>query len=460
MKRKEIATAVIERVDYPNKGFFRVPETGETGVVKNTIPGQEVRFRVYKNHNHHVHGHLLEVVHPSPLETREKLCGNFGKCGGCLYQTVPYEKQLELKTQQLTKLLKPVLDDDSVFDGIKASPDETGYRNKLDLSFGNEEIDGPLTLGMHRIRSRYSVLNADTCILGHQDLRVITKAVREYCVRENLPFYNKLKHTGYLRYLMLRRSETTGEILMVLAVSTQMQHDFGPLTDMLLKLPLEGKIAGIFLADDDRYADALIPDKLHCLYGRDYFFEHILGLTFRISLFSFFQTNTRGAEILYETARAYVRRSSTDIPEKPVVFDLYCGTGTISQMLASEAGTVVGIEIVEEAAEAARENAAANGLTNCFFYTGDVFEKLAEIEMKPDYIVLDPPREGVHEKALSRILEYGVSHMVYISCKASSFVTDMRYLKSRGWRIDRWTLVDMFPGTQHVETICLMTKNS
>ena len=459
MKRRDIASAVIERVDYPNKGFFRVAETGETGVVKNTIPGQEVLFRVYKNHNHHVHGHLLEVLKPSPIETREKLCAHFGQCGGCLYQTVPYDVQLDLKTRQLQKLMKPVLDEDSVFDGIIGSPHETGYRNKLDLSFGNEVIDGPLTLGMHRIRSRYAVLDADTCILGHEDLRRITAAVRDYCREQELPFYNKLKHTGYLRYLMLRRSETSGEILIVLAVSTQMSHDFNPLVGRLLSLPLEGTIAGIFLADDDRYADALIPDELHCLYGRDYFYESILGLRFRISLFSFFQTNTKGAELLYETVRKYVRESSDGLPAKPLLYDLYCGTGTIAQMLSSEAGQVTGIEIVPEAAEAARANTAMNGIENCTFYTGDVYEVLKEIGTVPDYVILDPPREGVHEKALARIDEFGIRNMVYVSCKATSFVRDMQYLRNRGWHVKRWTLVDMFPGTQHIETVCLLTHS-
>ncbi|MDO4620858.1 MAG: 23S rRNA (uracil(1939)-C(5))-methyltransferase RlmD [Lachnospiraceae bacterium] len=456
MKRKDIGSAVIDRVDYPNKGHFHIEETGERGIVKNTVPGQKVLFRVFKNKNHCLHGHLLEVLEPSPLETREQLCANFGRCGGCLYQTVPYEKQLEIKEEQVQKLLQPVLEEDTVFDGIKASPREFSYRNKMDYSFGNEEIDGPLTCGIHRIRSRYSVLDGSTCVLAHEDLRKISAEIREYCAENNLPFYNKLKHEGYLRYLMMRRSETTGEILLVLAASTQMTHDFTPLADRLQKLSLEGKIVGFFLADDDRYADALIPDELHCLFGQDYFYEYILGLRFKITLFSFFQTNTKGAEVLYETVRSYVRASSEK--EKPVIYDLYCGTGTIAQMLAQEAEKVYGIEIIPEAVEAAKHNAEENQLTNCTFYAGDVFETLPEIPERPDYIILDPPREGVHDKALKKIIDYGITSMVYVSCKASSLVTDMEFLKKNGWRIDRWALVDMFPGTQHVETVCLLSR--
>ena len=252
MKRKEVGEALIERVDYPNKGRFRLPETGEKGIVKNVIPGQKVSFRVYKKHKETVFGNRLEVLEKSPLETREPFCDQFGRCGGCLYQTLPYETQLKMKAEQVQNLLKEVLSEDSIFDGIKGSPHELGYRNKLDLSFGDEVIGGPLTLGMHKTGTRYTVLDADTCKLAHPDMTTILKEVRAYCTKEQLPFYNKLRHEGFLRYLMLRRSETTGEILVLLAVSSQMSHDFTPLAERLCALQLTGSIAGVFMAIDDR----------------------------------------------------------------------------------------------------------------------------------------------------------------------------------------------------------------
>ncbi len=461
MKNRDIGEAVVTSVSYPNKGHFTVAETGQRGVVKNAIPGQKIRFRVYKNKNHLLSAHLLEVLEKSPLETRDPFCANFGRCGGCLYQTVPYEAQLEMKKEQILKLMEPVVSENTVFDGIKASPRELGYRNKLDLSFGNETIGGPLTLGIHKTRTRYTVLDADTCRLAHGDLTRISACVRDWCAENSLPFYNKVKHEGYLRYLMLRRSETSGEILVCLAASTQMSVDFSPLTARLLELDLEGTIAGIFLVDDDRCADALIPDRVHCLMGRDYIYEELLGLRFRISLFSFFQTNTRGAEVLYETVREYVSGSCGDGAgdrKMPVLYDLYCGTGTIAQLLAERAGRVYGVEIVPEAVEAAVANAKDNGITNCVFLSGDVNEKLAEIPEPPDYVILDPPREGVHEKALRQIIRYDIPRMVYISCKASSFVTDMQYLRDHGWEVSRYALVDMFPETQHVETVVLLSR--
>ena len=480
MKRKEVGEALIERVDYPNKGRFRLPETGEKGIVKNVIPGQKVSFRVYKKHKETVFGNRLEVLEKSPLETREPFCDQFGKCGGCLYQTLPYETQLKMKAEQVQNLLKEVLSEDSIFDGIKGSPHELGYRNKLDLSFGDEVIGGPLTLGMHKTGTRYTVLDADTCKLAHPDMTTILKEVRAYCTKEQLPFYNKLRHEGFLRYLMLRRSETTGEILVLLAVSSQMSHDFTPLAERLCALQLTGSIAGVFMAIDDRYADALIADEVHCLYGRDYFYETILGLRFKVTLFSFFQTNTAGAEVLYDMVRRYVRshavsgaadmKGSIGSPGEtaeadgagtdalPVLYDLFCGTGTIAQVLAQEAKQVYGIELIEEAVEAASKNAALNELDNCMFYAGDVFETLPAMPEKPDFVILDPPREGVHEKTLKLINGYGINGMVYISCKASSFVSDMRFLKENGWKIVRYCLVDLFPETHHIECVTLMTK--
>ena len=195
-------------------------------------------------------------------------------------------------------------------------------------------------------------------------------------------------------------------------------------------------------------------DETRILYGQDYFYETILGLRFKISPFSFFQTNSLGAEVLYDTARSYIGDT-----KDMTVFDLYSGTGTIAQMMASVAKEVIGVEIVEEAVEAAKENAKMNGLDNCRFIAGDVLKMLDEIEEKPDFIVLDPPREGIHPKALPKIIEYGVDKMVYISCKPTSLARDLEVLIERGYRVQRVCCVDMFCSTVHVETVCLLTQN-
>ena len=221
-----------------------------------------------------------------------------------------------------------------------------------------------------------------------------------------------------------------------------------------MKLELEGRIAGILNTHNDSVADAVINEGTRVLYGQDYFYEELLGLRFRISPFSFFQTNSLGAEVLYETAREYV----ADAGNGKTVYDLYSGTGTIAQILAPVAKKVIGVEIVEEAVEAAKENAALNGLQNCDFLAGDVLKTLDDIEEKPDFIVLDPPRDGIHPKALEKIISYGVEKMVYISCKPTSLARDLEVLQARGYMVKRVCCVDMFPATANIETVCLLSK--
>ena len=194
-------------------------------------------------------------------------------------------------------------------------------------------------------------------------------------------------------------------------------------------------------------------DRTEILWGRDYFYEELLGLRFKISPFSFFQTNSLGAEVLYSTARDYIGET-----KDKVIFDLYSGTGTIAQILAPVAQKVAGVEIVEEAVEAARVNAQLNGLENCSFLAGDVLKVIDELQDKPDLIVLDPPRDGIHPKALQKIIDFGVERIVYISCKPTSLVRDLEMLQGRGYQVEKAVGVDMFPGTGHVETVVLMSK--
>ncbi len=258
---------------------------------------------------------------------------------------------------------------------------------------------------------------------------------------------------GYLRHLLLRRAVKTGEMTISLVTTSSLAPDLSDLVELLLNLNLEGRIAGILHIFNDGLADMVRSDRTEVLYGSEYFYEEILGLKFKISTFSFFQTNSLGAEKLYEKAREYVGETKDKL-----IFDLYSGTGTIAQMLAAVAKKVIGVEIVEEAVEAARENAKLNGLENCEFIAGDVLKVIDEIKEKPDLIVLDPPRDGIHSKALEKIINYGVEKIVYISCKPTSLARDLEVLTKRGYEVVRGCAVDMFPGTHHVETVCLLSK--
>ncbi len=611
MKKRDIYEGVIEGIDFSDKGWLYVEERKVT--MKYALPGQRVRFRIGKMKKGKAEAILLEVLELSPLENGQEACSHAGVCGGCLYQTLPYEEQLRIKEEQVRSLLRPVMEkygeadvcggtDDSeradacegtaVYEGITPSPQFREYRNKMEFSFGDTMKDGPLALGMHRRGSFYDIVTVADCKIVHEDFRKILRATLDFFTRKGLPFYRKMQHTGYLRHLLVRKAVKTGQILVCLVTSSQYPRDnarFGGLsgvkenrgadknhgvgenlenrnrlggecgqesgndfemreipeaennfetgsdlesgdaaenvsgmriekgirseTEMLsefvnelLSAGCQGTITGVLHIVNDSLADVVQSDRTDILYGQDYFYEELLGLRFKITPFSFFQTNSLGAEALYSAVREYVGMASererkegfegaakaeeirtdkeTVNAEKirndretrkaeeirkdkgtekardtaPVVFDLYSGTGTIAQLLASAAGQVIGVEIVEEAVQAARENAALNGLANCTFIAADVLKALDEIPQRPDFIVLDPPREGVHPKALKKIVEYGVERMIYISCKPTSLARDLDVLMAAGYRVEKWRMVDMFPGTGNVETVVLLNR--
>lgn len=463
MKKGEVYEGIIEKVDFPNKGCVFID--GQKVIVKNGIPGQKVRLVINKKRSGRAEGRLLEVLEKSPLEQREPVCSSFPACGGCMYQTMPYEEQLKMKEQQVRELLEQALtaggqtDEQGnaafLWEGIHGSPLEFGYRNKMEFSFGDEYKDGPLSLGLHKKGSTYDVLNTGDCKLVHEDMTKILTCVWEYFRNRGVSYYKKMQHIGYLRHLLLRRGVTTGEILVHVITTSQEEPEMEPLKQALLELPLEGRIVGIMHIINDSLSDVVQSDETRILYGQDYFYETLLGLRFKISTFSFFQPNSLAAEVLYSIVRNYI--GDTKDME---VFDLYSGTGTIAQLLAAVAREVIGVEIVEEAVEAAKENAALNGLKNCRFIAGDVLKVLDEVSEKPDVIVLDPPRDGIHPKALPKIIGYGVDRIVYISCKATSLARDLEAFLAAGYRVEKACCVDQFCETVHVETVALLTKKA
>ena len=488
MKKGQVFEAKIERVDFPNKG---IAETGEgTIVVKNSLPGQKIKLSVNKVRKGKAEGRLLEVLEKSPLETGHP-CSRFGVCGGCTYLSLPYSEQLKIKEGQVKRLLDGVLQRQKkpwIWEGIKGSPVEYEYRNKMEFSFGDEVKDGPLSLGMHKRGSFYDVVTVDDCRIVDGDYRLILKTVRDYFAAKGVGYFHKLTHRGYLRHLLMRKASRTGEILVALvttsqeiwgrdAIGTSQESEKDSVgserntiekqllqgfLDSLLILEREGKLsgrfAGILHIVNDSQADVVKSERTEVLYGQEYFYEELLGLRFKISTFSFFQTNSHGAEVLYETAREYVGELG-DCPGSESgknVYDLYSGTGTISQLMAPVAKKVIGVEIVEEAVEAARRNAEENGIKNCEFIAGDVLKVLDDISEKPDLIILDPPRDGIHPKALPKIIRYGVDRIVYISCKPTSLVRDLEVFLDNGYQVERAVAVDQFPWTGNVEAVILM----
>lgn len=469
MKKGQIVEGIIERVDFPNKGILRA-EDGTRVIVKNAIMGQKVSAAVNKVRKGKCEGRLLEVLEKSALELPEPGCVHYGICGGCTFQSLPYEEQLSMKEQQVKDLIDAVMTEENKgyeFLPIKASPRPKAYRNKMEFSFGDEYKDGPLALGMHKRGSFYDIVNVGECQIVDEDFRRVLKTTLEYFKERQIPFYHKLRHTGYLRHFLVRKAAKTGEILVDLVTTTQ-TDGLGAETESILldgwvkalcEETYDGVLKGILHTKNDSVADTIKNEGTDILFGQDFFYEELLDLKFKITPFSFFQTNSLGAEVLYQTAREFIG-DALDDEASQTVFDLYSGTGTIAQILSPVAKKVIGVEIVEEAVVAARENAALNGLTNCEFIAGDVLKVIDTIGEKPDYIVLDPPRDGIHPKALEKIIRYNVPQMVYISCKPTSLARDLEVLQARGYQVKKVQCVDMFSSTGNVETVVLLSHKN
>lgn len=495
MRKGDIYEGIITEYDFPNKGSLMIEDRKVT--IKGALKGQKVRFMITKKKSGMAEGRVLEVLERSVCEDEEPSCKYFGLCGGCAYSTMSYKEQLKLKEGMVKKLLDKAISEDYLWEGIVPSPVVAGYRNKMEFTFGDEYKGGPLALGLHRKGNFYDILNVSGCEIIGSAWSKILDYTQEFFRERKVPFYHRMSHEGILRNLVVRHSVANGEFLVNLITTTQWEHfGFGDgaqvleaYTEGLVKLSesedFEGDIAGILYTENDTLGDVVKCDRMVCMYGRDYIMEEVMGLKFRISPFSFFQTNTKGCEVLYTKAREYIMSGimgemsgeaftlnstagsynfnnengcGTDGIKDKVVFDLYSGTGTIAQMMAAASKKVIGIEIVEEAVEAAKENAALNGLENCEFIAGDVLKAIDLVEDKPDLIILDPPRDGINPKALEKIMAFGVKEMVYISCKPTSLARDLAVLTANGYKVVKACAVDQFPRTEHVETVVLMSR--
>lgn len=381
------------------------------------------------------------------------ICKHDEYCGGCIYQGVPYEEQLKIKENQVIQLLKDKDAQVLKMDGIEGCPGAYRYRNKMEYTFGDLVKDGPMTLGMHKKGNYMSIITVDECQLVDQDFNRILSYTLKFAEKREYKFYHKKSHRGLLRNLIVRKGVRTGQLLVNIVTSSQEDFDEDGFVSGLLALELDNEVVGVLRTFNDRLADAVVCDSLKTLWGRDYYMENLLGLSFKVSAFSFFQTNIEAVERLYAEAL-----NLAGCLTGKNVFDLYCGTGTISQIMALKAKSVLGIELVPEAVAAATENARLNGLDNCRFIAGDVFEVLKTVEEKPDVIVVDPPRVGIQTKALGKILEYGVEQIVYVSCNPKTLADNIKFMEGYGYQCQYLKPYDNFPFTKHVETVCLLTR--
>ena len=381
------------------------------------------------------------------------ICPHCEVCGGCIHQGLDYEAQLKTKDKQIRNLLIKHNIDDSMYEGMIPAPSMYGYRNKMEYTFGDLEIGGQLELGMHKKGHFMSIITTDECQLVPQDFNKVLRATVDFYRERGYSFYHKKTHEGILRNLVVRCGVRTNEILIDIVTSSEEGFDYEAFKSLLLDLDLDKKIVGILRTFNDNIADAVNDERTEILYGRDYYEEEILGLRFKVKAFAFFQTNIEAVERLYSDALEIV----PEIDDK-TVFDLYCGTGTITQLMALKADKVYGVEIVEDAVESARLNAELNGIENCEFICGDVKEKLSELTEKPDVIVVDPPRVGMHNKVVDMLASYDIDEFLYISCNPKTLSMNLERFAEHGYEPKFMRAYDNFPLTKHVETVVLMSR--
>lgn len=445
MRKGETYEFVIQGTEFP--GYGVAYHNDKKVLIKATVPGQKLLARVVKKKSSKIEAKVVEILEDVDYAIKPS-CPHFPICGGCTHQFITYEKQLEFKEKQVLSLLKDGGIENFKYNGITGSPEEFEYRNKMEFTFGDMEKDGELCLGMHMKGKSFSVFTSDKCEIVDEDFRNVTSIVVNYFKEKNVPYYRVIQHQGYLRNLVIRKGKNTEEILINLVTTSQLDFDLSELTSILTSTVYKGKLTSIIHTINDSLADMVQPDKVEILYGRDYIIEELLGLKFKITPFSFFQTNSKGAERLYSIVGDFIG----ELKDK-TVFDLYCGTGTIGQITATHAKYVLGVELIEEAVQSAKENAAFNNITNCDFIAGDVGKVIKTVNIKPDIIILDPPRPGVHPDALKQVIDFNAKEIIYVSCNPKSLSVDLQELVRNGYEVKEVNVMDMFPQTPHVETV-------
>ncbi len=439
-------------------------EDGKTIFVEGAVPGDIAEVLVLKNKKSYAEGKAMRVIEPSP-DRVVPFCEHFGVCGGCKWQMLPYEKQLEYKqiqvTDQLTRIGHVVL---PPIETIAGSDKQRFYRNKLEFTFselsyltreeieaaGTDEIKRKPALGFHAPGMFDKVVDIQTCHLQPEPTNKIKNLLRQISQEQNLPYYDHRKQEGWLRNMVIRVA-TTGEVMVNLIVKSERDELKMILDRLLQEVP---EITSLHYTINPKVNDTIYDQTVHTYAGKGYIEEYLEDFRFKISPKSFFQTNTQQAERLYQITRDFAALTGNE-----VVYDLYCGTGSIGIFLSKGAKKIIGIEAVPDAIADAKLNAAWNGLEHCQFYAGDVSDiatdAFFEEHGRPDVIITDPPRAGMHEKLIQQLLRMRAPRVVYVSCNPATQARDLQLL-DEAYKVIRLQPVDMFPHTHHIENVALL----
>ena len=465
-KNKNIVLENIRLVSAGSKGIaVGRTEEGKTVLVSGAVPGDLVNVRVKKSKSNYYEAEMIEILEKSPFRVEPK-CIHFGVCGGCKWQNLSYEKQLDVKQDEVFNNIKRIggLEDFETLP-ILGSEEHYFYRNKMEFSFSNarwltqyeisseENFGNRDALGFHIPGMWSKILDLKECLLQEDPSNAIRLAVKNYAVKNSLEFFDVREQKGFLRTMMLRQN-SKGEWMVLFQLYREEQENRKNLFEFLLsEFP---QIKTLVYCINSKQNDSIYDQDVQTYFGEGFLMEEMDGLQFKIGPKSFFQTNYKQALELYRKTLEF-----SDLKGDEVVYDLYTGTGTIAQYVARNAKQVIGIESVPEAIEAAKEHAKLNGLENCTFYCGDmkaIFnDEFLENHPKADVLITDPPRDGMHQKVVEQILKLAPEKIVYVSCNSATQARDLALMKEQ-YKLVKILPVDMFPQTHHVENIALLVK--
>jgi 23S rRNA (uracil1939-C5)-methyltransferase len=459
VKRKQELQIIIEKLAFGGKGIARLNDY--VIFIKDTIPGDEVIARIVRRKAAYAEAKVLQIVRPSQLRI-EPPCPYFAWCGGCTWQNISYEEQLQFKHKQVVESLMHLANLESVVvrDALAA---ETiwGYRNKMEFSFsdrrwllpselGNIEIDRSYALGLHISGTFDKILDIDNCLLQSDVANKVLKLTDEYCIDQKLEPYGIKTHQGYLRFLVIRESKYNNDIMVNIVTAQKKPELLISLANMLIdKIP---QVCSVINNINSKKAQIAFGEEEIVLAGKDHIEEKIGAFGFKISANSFFQTNTSQTSRLYRLVMEFAELKSEDI-----VWDLYAGTGTISLFLARHAKFIYGFELAESAVQDAMYNAHHNNQENIKFISGDLLDNLSHFSPKPDVIVVDPPRSGMHPKVCEFISTSEARCLVYVSCNPTTMARDIKLIEN-SYQLKKVQPVDMFPHTYHIETVSQLGK--
>ena len=419
--------------------------------VEGTAPGDEIEAHIIKVKSSYAVGKIKKIIKPAPCRV-ESDCAYDSRCGGCAYRHISYETELEIKRQSVEDALRRIGGLDIGVEEILSIDTPEHYRNKAQIPVGISE-EGELLTGFYSKRT-HRIINSTDCCLQRKDFHALLTAVRQYILENPVTIYDEGTGKGLLRHIYLRQARATGETMVCLVIN----GDTVPRKERLIEKLLETElnIKSVVLNINKKDTNVVLGDECITIYGSDYIEDILCGLRFRISPLSFYQVNPEGTELLYGKAKEYAALTGEE-----TLLDLYCGTGTIGLTMADKVKKLIGVEIIPQAIENAKENARLNGIENARFVCDDatgMAKTLYDEGIRPDVVILDPPRKGCTAEVIETVAKMSPDRVVYVSCDPATLARDLAVFERLGYETVKATAVDMFPRTTHVETVCLLSR--